>query len=217
MVAGGKYDDYLKAFGAAAALDGRQIHVRPLHEFNADWYPWGVFRDGNSLADFRSAFVHVVQVLRATGANFLYQFSYAVQNVGNDATPFKAFYVGDQWVDQICTSAYNMCGTRYLVNRPMATILGEWYYQITQFAPPGMGLCIAEMSSTSFCGGKPEWMLATWESFAYQFTRVTHINWFFENKVDILGVDWDLNSPDDLASWLEGWYEFHAMTTPLAA
>ncbi|KAG5180967.1 hypothetical protein JKP88DRAFT_322648 [Tribonema minus] len=215
MVAGGKYDDYLKAFGAAAALDGRQIRVRPLHEFNADWYPWGVFRDGNSLADFRSAFVHVVQVLRATGANFLYQFSYAVQNVGNDATPFKAFYVGDQWVDQlvrlgetqperkafyvgdqwvdqICTSAYNMCGTRYLVNRPMATILGEWYYQ-------------------------PEWMLATWESFAYQFTRVTHINWFFENKVDILGVDWDLNSPDDLASWLEGWYEFHAVTTPLAA
>jgi hypothetical protein len=34
-VANGKYDGYLWDFGKAAAKDGRQIYVRPLHEMNA--------------------------------------------------------------------------------------------------------------------------------------------------------------------------------------
>jgi hypothetical protein len=37
---------------------------------SVDWYPWGVFREGNTLDDFRRAYKHVVDLLRGTGAPF---------------------------------------------------------------------------------------------------------------------------------------------------
>jgi hypothetical protein len=40
-----------------------------------DWYPWGVFVDGNTLEQFRDAYRHVVDVLRSTGGNFKFQAS----------------------------------------------------------------------------------------------------------------------------------------------
>jgi hypothetical protein len=46
-----------------------------------------------------------------------------------------------------------MCGTRYTVSRSLATIVGSWYYAVSTFAPTKT-MCVAEMGSTSYCGGK---------------------------------------------------------------
>ncbi|KAG5180969.1 hypothetical protein JKP88DRAFT_279115 [Tribonema minus] len=206
-VAAGKYDRFLGKFGQAAADDGRVINIRPLHEFNGDWYPWGALRQGNSMQDFLLAFKHVVTTLRATGANFKYQQSYAMKNANNDPTPLSEWYVGDDYVDQVCVSAYNLCGVSYPTNKPLASMYGSFYYQVLSFAPTKTQ-CIAEMSSTGHCEGKPQWLLDTWRSLAYQFTRVTVINWFLENKIDSLNRDWDLNSKADVEAWVEGYNEF---------
>jgi hypothetical protein len=57
-----------------------------------------------------------------------------------------------EYVDQICVSAYNMCGARYADSKSFAHIFGYAYAQLTSFtAKP---LCIAEMSTTSWCGSK---------------------------------------------------------------
>ncbi|KAG5180986.1 hypothetical protein JKP88DRAFT_279131 [Tribonema minus] len=184
----GGYDGIVKRVVRRLRDDYKKAAV-----LTADWYPWGALRLGNTKEEFKVAFVHVVTVLRSTGANFKYQMSYAMKNSGNDPTPLREFYVGKQYVDQICVSAYNLCGTKYPDMRSLATIFGSFYYQVTSFAP-GTKLCMAEMGTTSYCGGKPQWIKDAWKSLAYQFTEVININWFLENKVALLGVDWDLNN-----------------------
>ncbi|KAG5180992.1 glycoside hydrolase superfamily [Tribonema minus] len=211
-VAAGKYDGYLKKFGAFAKADGRLIYLRPLHEFNGDWYPWGIFREGNSLDAFKAAYRHVITVLRATGGNFKYQLSYNVKSANSNPTKFSDFYVGDDYL-QICVSAYNMAGARYPDSRSLATILGYAYAQFESFAP-SKPLCLAEMSTTSYGGDKPLWITDTWKSLAYQFTAVTTINWFLENKNVDVNVDWDLNTPADVKAWVDGYWNFKTATKP---
>jgi endoglucanase len=41
----------------------RPVHVRPLHEGNGDWYPWGVFNGVNEIRDYVPAFRHIVRLL----------------------------------------------------------------------------------------------------------------------------------------------------------
>ncbi|KAG5192096.1 hypothetical protein JKP88DRAFT_251072 [Tribonema minus] len=100
-IAGGKYDWELINFAQDAKKDGRQITIRILHEFNGDWYPWGVFRNGNSIDQFKNAFRHVVSVMRSQGMPAKYQLSYNVKNANNNGTPLSAFYPGGDYVDQV--------------------------------------------------------------------------------------------------------------------
>eukprot|EP00611_Tribonema_gayanum_P022268 TRINITY_DN4438_c0_g2_i1.p1 TRINITY_DN4438_c0_g2~~TRINITY_DN4438_c0_g2_i1.p1 ORF type:complete len:799 (-),score=152.09 TRINITY_DN4438_c0_g2_i1:472-2868(-) len=211
MVAAGKYDIYLYSLAKAAVADGRTISVRPLHEFNGDWYPWGIFVPGNTLADYKAAYKHVVDLFRSMNAPFRYQQSYNVANANSDPTKFVDFYAGDDYVDQICVSAYNMVGVRYSKNKSFAEIFGYAYAQLTSFTRKP--LCLAEMSTTSYGGDKPQWITNTWSSLAYQFTAVTTVNWFFENKTDP-NVDWDLNTQADVSAWVTGLSAFRNSTRP---
>ncbi|KAG5175376.1 glycoside hydrolase superfamily [Tribonema minus] len=175
-VIGGKYDTDLKDFGRAAAKDGRRITVRLLHELNVfkykrqgngrritvrllhelngDWYPWGAFTPGNSPEKLVTAYKHAVSLLRSTGANFKYQLSYNARNAGGNSTPLKAFWPGDEYVDEVCVAAYNTCGTSSnpRMTLSLTAIMNTWYKQITAFTTKK--ICISEISSTSHCGGK---------------------------------------------------------------
>ncbi|KAG5184725.1 glycoside hydrolase superfamily [Tribonema minus] len=147
----GDFDPILTGFGTSAAKDGRDINLRLLHELNGDWYAWGALKANNSAAMFKAAFVHVVTVLRATGAsNLKIQISYAAKNAQNSPIPLKEFYPGDEWCDQV-----------------------------TAFA--NKSICLAEMSSTPLCNGKVAWISDAWTKMASTYTQVTAIDWFFEN------------------------------------
>ncbi|KAG5181390.1 glycoside hydrolase superfamily [Tribonema minus] len=185
----GDYDEHLKNFALKGVADTREIHVRPLHEFNGNWYPWGVFRKGNSLELFQQAYVHVVTLLRSFSPPFKYQFSYNLSNAGGNI-PLAAFYVGDDYVDQICISVYNFAGVSGKPSHSLTTILQDTYDKLSVLGPP---LCIAEMSTTSYGLNKPQWIKDTWDALAKHFTRITTINWFFENKTKPTR-NWDLNT-----------------------
>eukprot|EP00611_Tribonema_gayanum_P001558 TRINITY_DN11134_c1_g1_i1.p1 TRINITY_DN11134_c1_g1~~TRINITY_DN11134_c1_g1_i1.p1 ORF type:complete len:261 (+),score=68.62 TRINITY_DN11134_c1_g1_i1:1239-2021(+) len=151
----GDYDEHLKNFALKGVADTRKIHVRPLHEFNGDWYPWGVFRKGNSLELFQQAYVHVVTLLKSFSPPFKYQFSYNLSNAGGNI-PLAAFYVGDDYVDQICISVYNFAGISGKPSHSLTTILQDTYDKLSVLGPP---LCIAEiarrvMASTSPNGSR---------------------------------------------------------------
>ncbi|KAG5187008.1 glycoside hydrolase superfamily [Tribonema minus] len=209
-IAQGAYDHYLQTFGKAAKKDGRTINVRPLHEMNGEWYPWCVFTPGNSLSDFKNAFKRVVSVLKSTGGNFKFQLSYAAQNASGHKNPFMDFYPGDAYVDAVCVSAYNLCGATYDENKPLAESLLPWYAEMSRSV--NKPFCIAEMSSTGFCNGKDQWIKDSWKTLTYQYTKFNNINWFFQNKVDLLGRDWDLNSRADVNAFVSGFRMFKSAT-----
>jgi hypothetical protein len=37
---------------------------------------------------------------------------------------------------------------------------------------------------------QPEWIRDSFKAIAYQFTKVTILDWFLENKIELLGNDW---------------------------
>ncbi|KAG5189206.1 glycoside hydrolase superfamily [Tribonema minus] len=156
-IASGAYDSKLRAVGKDAAKDGRQIYVRMLHEMNGDWYNWRAFFGDNTVGDFKNAYKHAVTVLRSMGANLKFQMSYVANNASKKKTPFKDFYVGDEYVDQVCTSAYNQCGATYPKNKFLEDVFGDFYTEVQTFTK--RPICIAEMSSTGcICKGKPAWI-----------------------------------------------------------
>eukprot|EP00611_Tribonema_gayanum_P031022 TRINITY_DN8801_c0_g1_i1.p1 TRINITY_DN8801_c0_g1~~TRINITY_DN8801_c0_g1_i1.p1 ORF type:complete len:482 (-),score=166.60 TRINITY_DN8801_c0_g1_i1:956-2401(-) len=211
----GVYDSKLRSVGLANVADNkREINVRVMHEFNADWYPWGALNtaNGGTTALFREAYKHVVTVLRLTGANFKYQLAYAMNNANNDLTPFKEFWVGDNYVDQICVSAYDGCGVFYATDRPLDDPnFRDFYYQVTAFS--SRPVCIAEFSATSWCGTKPQWITESWASLANKYVKVNDINWFFENKSPP-PRDWDLNYQNETDAFVNGYNAFKLITTP---
>ena len=197
----GKYDHYLNSFADTAKKDGREIYVRPIHEFNGDWYSWGIFRDGNSIDEFKRAYIHVVKLFKAKGCNFKYQLAYNVKSARNDATPFKDFYPGDDVVDFVCTSIYNFDSSQGEGLYTFKNLFGNWYGQITSFT--NKPLCISEMSSNEN-SDKVKWIKETWDALEKVFTKVLIVNWFFQNKENM----WDLNTHDEQLAWIEGFKTF---------
>ncbi|KAG5176064.1 hypothetical protein JKP88DRAFT_249748 [Tribonema minus] len=196
-IASGKYDGYLVKFGDRVRKFGEQITVRLLHEINgtqSSQHAWGWF----CRVDAMPPSIHATM-------------AYNAQNASGHDTPLEDFYTPiEDYVDEICVSAYNLCGDAYPENKPLTEILGAWYKQVTWFS--SKHLCISEMSSTGHCTGKPEWIKQTWETLATDYTQFTAINWFLENKVETLNRDWDLNSKKDIREFTSGFRKFKEQT-----
>ncbi|KAG5180047.1 hypothetical protein JKP88DRAFT_223695 [Tribonema minus] len=142
--------------------------------------------------------------------------SYALNNAQNHPTPLKDFYTGlEEYVDEVCVSAYNLCGAAYNKNRPLRDSLTTWYNQVSTFTGPNMPLCISEMSSTGTCPGKDEWITDTWKDLATRFTRISTVNWLLQNKsYNGTPRDWDLNKPSDVTAFVDGFKDFKQITRP---
>ena len=206
-IVAGKYDSYLTAFSHAVATDGRQLWIRPLHEGNGNWYPWGVYADPNATpALYIDAFQHVVNVLRAGGGRFKFEFDINQYDGLNKTTPLKDFYPGDSYVDMNVITTYNRDGTdKY--HTTWETFRGNFtdaYTQVKDMSSRPIG--IAEMSSTSYGGDKAQWITDAFAAIAStDFKRVVEVTWFDENKtVDGVLWDWALNTPAEIAAFQAG-------------
>ncbi|MCK5628851.1 hypothetical protein KAI12_05225, partial [Candidatus Bathyarchaeota archaeon] len=110
-VAEGVYDDYLVALAEEIKADGRTVWLRPLHEFNGNWYNWGVFYSGNEKEDFVPAWRHVVDLFRSLEAPVLFQLNYNRYNGRLDPTSFSELWPGDEWLDMVVITSYNRAYT----------------------------------------------------------------------------------------------------------
>jgi hypothetical protein len=105
----GKWDSYIRACGAEFASVGAPIMVRWGHEFNGNWYPWGIVNNNSNPALYISAYRHVHDLVVAAGATNVQW----VWCFGNGSVPDAAFndpaqsYPGDSYVDWIGIDGYN--------------------------------------------------------------------------------------------------------------
>jgi hypothetical protein len=195
-ISSGKYDKQLLRFLSDAEKDGRYFQIRTLHEFNGDWYPWCIYRTGNNLTEFHNAWNHVTEIIHDSDANVEIQLNYN-QVSAKQIYSFKEMYPGHDNVDKIVITTYNRAGTDD-DHKQWNTFKDNFhkpYAEITSFTSKPIG--IAEISTTSYGGNKPLWLLQTTKDIK-EYDRIVEVTWFLNNK-EVNGIiwNWDMNNVFD--------------------
>lgn len=112
----GDFDADLRAWADGAKAFGTPLIVQFGTEINGDWYPWSAPYNGGwtvGPARFKAAFRHIVEVMRAEGANNItWALHYNGENWPGD-NPLnvpQSYYPGDDVVDWIGLSIYGNYG-----------------------------------------------------------------------------------------------------------
>jgi cytochrome c oxidase subunit IV len=114
-IAHGKYDTFLRKWAKDVADYRKPVVIRLWHEMNGSWYPWRVDNpqynsNGNTAAEFKAAWRHVVDVFNDNGArNVSWVWSIDTMAGGTQTSydTLKTYYPGDKYVDWTGLSGFN--------------------------------------------------------------------------------------------------------------
>ena len=125
----GQFDGELRAWATQAKIFGSPLIVQYGTEVNGDWYPWSAKYNGGYAVGpgkFQQAFRHIVQVMRAAGANNI---TWALHINGENWPGDQpnnnagAYYPGDDVVDWIGFSTYQNYGASDPLCRDIGAML----------------------------------------------------------------------------------------------
>jgi beta-mannanase len=188
-LARGRYDDFIRQWAAAAGHWGKTLYLRPMHEMNGNWSPWGAGVNGNTPAEYIAAWRHIVTIFRQEGARNV-RWVWSPNVVAGGVASFDPFYPGDQWVDWVALDGYNWGTTQPWTQwQSLAETFGTSYRLLAALTSKPM--LIAETASAELGGDKAAWIsqgLLT--DVPMLFPRVRAVLWFDENKE----TDWRVNS-----------------------
>jgi len=193
----GTYDTYIHRWAHAAASWGKPFYLRFAHEMNGAWYPWAVGVNGNTGAQYITAWRHVSGIFRQEGATKVrWVWSANISDTANawqhgkQPNPLSAFYPGDSYVDWVGMEGYNW-GTSQSWSSwtSLASAFGGLYAALTPLTSRPM--MIAETASTEVGGDKASWIMrGLLNDVPSRFPRIRAVIWFNENKE----TDWRVNS-----------------------
>ncbi len=186
----GHHDVYLRRYFTAAATFPRRVTIRPFHEMNGTWYPWGLAAGRQdcvtSAEEWIAAWRYLVALQRSVSGDRV-RWAWCVNNVDIGGVPAEAYYPGSAHVDVLGLDGYNGWGawvTPYQVMNPM--------YQRLVRLHPVAPVIIGEIASREPVLGesatKVEWLTQLFTE--TRLPRLTHINYFHANKER----DWRLDS-----------------------
>jgi hypothetical protein len=202
----GSHDAYLKTFAAAAKAYGRPVWLRPFHEMNGNWYPWGTVT-GNTPAKLIAAYRHVHDVFAAAGATNV-KFVWC-PNVDFNVS---SFYPGDAYVDYAAIDGYNN-GAPW---RSFSSIFNPTYDAVA--AVSSKPIFVAETSSVEGGSGKAAWIAAMFSQIATRDTRIAGVCWFNAAQTYDWRMDTSASSIAALKSGFAGTtYQAAVAPTPVAS
>jgi beta-mannanase len=160
----GKWDSYIKARGAEFASAGVPIMVRWGHEFNGNWYPWGIVNNNSNPALYVSAYRHVHDLVVAAGATNV-QWVWCFNNGPVPAASYNdpaQSYPGDAYVDWVGIDGYNWgfgpswdpTGNHWT---SFDSLFSSAYAQARTIAPK-RPVMIGEVGSSEDGGSKAQWI-----------------------------------------------------------
>jgi beta-mannanase len=201
----GAYDAYIHQWAHNAAAWAKPMYLRFAHEMNGNWYPWCVGVNGNTAAQYVSAWQRVANIFRQEGAtNVRWVWS---PNVGGAkhgrkgatvSTQYNTMYPGDGYVDWIGMDGYNW-GTSQSWSSWMdlPAVFDATYSSLAKLTSKPM--MIAETASSELGGNKATWITqGLANDLPTRYPRVRAVIWFDENKE----TDWRVNSsPASLAAY----------------
>jgi hypothetical protein len=187
----GSKDAYIRNFAAAAKAYGGVVYLRPFHEMNGDWYPWGGSVGSNSASQLVSAWKHVHDVFAAQGATNV-KFVWCVNNdsvPNTSANSISAYWPGDAYVDYATLDGYNAGTTQSWSSwRAFADLFAASYRTVAGLTTKPM--FIAETSSVEQGGSKAAWVASMFADIPTKLPRLTGVCWFDANQ----SYDWRIES-----------------------
>lgn len=173
----GQWDAYIVKWGRDAAAFRKPVIVRWGHEFNGDWYPWSLAKNGESPETYIQAYRRVHDLVTAAGArNLIWAWCPNAESLPPKAwnTPVKA-YPGDDYVDWIGIDGYDFDG-----NDTFESKFARPYAELTKaFDKP---LFIGEMSTGRKGADRAAWIDAMHLALVNKFPAIKGFVWFNINK-----------------------------------
>ena len=152
QIESGRYDAYIRSWADQAKTFPGVVYVRLMHEMNGAWYPWGAGVNGNTPAQYVSAWQHVVALVGDEGATNLRFVWCASSSARLDPTPF---YPGDGSVSWIALDGYNKGATW----KTFTQAVTPCYDEITALSSlPVMIAETASVESPTDPGAKAAWI-----------------------------------------------------------
>lgn len=105
-IARGDHDGYMRGFARDLRIWGKPVYLRPMHEMNGNWYPWGVYTPGtgNNHALYKQAWQRMYRIFQQEGARNV---RFVWSPVAHDWTNLNRYYPGTAFVDIMALDGYN--------------------------------------------------------------------------------------------------------------
>jgi beta-mannanase len=175
----GAFDEHVLRWAQALASLPAPVYLRPMHEMNGDWYPWGGTVNANRPADYRAAWRHLHDLFTQAGAeNVRLVWSPLAEDVPNrPGNRMEAYYPGARYVDVLGVSGFNW-GARhpdYGGFRSFERIFRDAYLRLSRLGR--QPIWITETASAAEGGSKPRWIRQMFVTIR-RWSRIRAVNWF---------------------------------------
>jgi Glycosyl hydrolase family 26 len=157
-IVAGAYDDYILSFARTLAAWGKPVYLRPMHEMNGSWYPWGGAVNGNSPLEFQRAWRHLHALFAKAGAtNVHWVFCVYAQDVPT-SNHFEHYYPGARYVDVLALDGYNWGSLvpQYGGWRSFDQLFHSAYLRLARLG--SQPIWITEVASADEGGSKAAWI-----------------------------------------------------------
>jgi hypothetical protein len=179
-IAGGCFDAYIRSWARDLASARCRVYLRPMHEMNGDWYPWGGTVNGNRPGDFQDAWRRLQWIFRREGAaNVRWVWCpYARSVPDTTANDPAAYYPGGRHVDWLALDGYNWGSTRRGSRwEPLREIITPAYERLRLFSTE-KPMMIAELGCAEEGGDKGGWIREALCDITERFRRIRALIWF---------------------------------------
>jgi hypothetical protein len=179
----GAHDGYIRGWARAIRSYGKVIYLRPMHEMNGYWYPWGGRVNGNSPARFVAAWRRIWGIFDQERVhNVRWVWSPYVEDVpGTPGNALERYYPGRRYVDVLAVDGYNW-GSEYPQYggwRSWDSLFSCAYRRLVRLGP--QPVWVAETASASEGGDKAKWVENMFRT-AKRYPRLEALLWFHANK-----------------------------------
>ena len=185
-IADGAHDAYITSWADGLKAIGAEIYLRPMHEMNGTWYPWGANVGDNSPAHYKAAWRRMHRIFTERGATNV-KWVWCPLNYDVAGSPMEDWYPGTDVVDILSVDGYNW-GSKHEEYGGWQTfeeVFGDAYRRLSALGP--QPIWIAEVGAAPDGGDKAAWIRDMWAT-ARNWDRLDAIVWFDQNKEE----DWSI-------------------------
>jgi mannan endo-1,4-beta-mannosidase len=190
-IAAGRFDGYIRRYALAVKRYGGPVMLRPFHEMDGDWYPWGGTVNGNTPKDFVAAWRHIHDVFTRAGAdNVTWVWSVNAGSVPNRrGNQPSDYWPGGRYVDWIGISGFNWGAARNFggwisFDRIYSSRVGA----LLRYHRP---IALTEIAAPEVGGNKAAWIASSFARLSH-YPRIRALVWY--DKRDSRLEDWRIQS-----------------------
>jgi mannan endo-1,4-beta-mannosidase len=190
-IAAGAFDGYIRRYALAVRRYGGAVMLRPFHEMDGFWYPWGGTVNRNTPAQFIAAWRHVHDVFTRLGVdNVTWVWSVNAGSVPNRAGNLpRDYWPGGRYVDWIGISGFNWGRARSFGSWiSFDTIYRRRIAVLLRYHRP---IALTEIAAPEVGGDKATWIAQTFARLSH-YPRVRALIWY--DKRDSRLEDWRIQS-----------------------